>query len=420
MNSNDYISMATIIPIWIVCLWRLRYIRQSPGHARLFQTFLCLAIAATLRLSVIERAAIAATGIEDIVSLTKHLTLIICALLLLRWVDSIVEDSEETGRWRQLARGRPSLLAGIGAFATACAAFPLATPAIVEPNGNRNFLEAQYGHGGGTLYLLPYLGFLSIALTLSALLCTIAARRARKAGQRLLQGCMHVMATGCWVGVLYFSSYLLYLGTGLVGLGPPFTEKEFENTATLVQILSILLILLGSSVRGLDTIVQNLRYRRWLITLRPMWSDLVAILPPEAIAKILGDGPSATNDRRDLRNLWERLDQRILDINDTALEVRPWVEADLPEKALDAARRLGLNETKARAAAEAYCLQSARNARADQQPYATMPSAVPVLAISGDLNTNAQWLTLVASYYGSKTLRDIDADLRDTTARTPA
>ncbi|WNM34967.1 hypothetical protein RKE30_33650 [Streptomyces sp. Li-HN-5-11] len=181
---------------------------------------------------------------------------------------------------------------------------------------------------------------------------------------------MYLMSLGCWIGVgysLFRGSYLVY---GLVGSAYPMSAEAADDISSLVQVVAIGLILAGVSVRGWENATRVVRRRRWLIALRSLWLELVSVMPAEAIARVLSQVPSPSRDRYSLRALWERLDQRVLDISDSALEVLPWVAADLPRRALEAARAHGLVGGDAEAAAQALCLRTGRRGRADHEPLA--------------------------------------------------
>ncbi|WP_425245435.1 DUF6545 domain-containing protein [Streptomyces sp. NEAU-NA10] len=411
MIRDDVIALCTIVPLWAWCLWRIGYIRSTRGQRELWTVLALLALGATLRLSHVERAVTRWSGVTDISVLVKHLAVILSSVLLWRWVDSIAADGGRHRWWRRLTTAWPRTITAVVAVAGAGATFPFSRPSVVEADGDRNFIVAQSGDLAGTVYVAAYLGTMAVALTFSGALCTVAARAARRSGQRMFSTCMYLMSLGCWTGVgysLFRGSYLVY---GLADIAYPMSAEAADDVASLVQVVAIGLILAGVSFRGWENATRVVRRRRWLIALRSLWLELVSVLPAEAIVRVLAEAPSPSRDRYRLRGLWERLDQRVLDISDSALEVLPWIAADLPLRALEAARAHGLEGGDAEAAAQALCLRTGRRGRADDEPRADSSPTSPLLTMGNDLDVNAAWLSRVAKYYHSPLMDALEARL---------
>lgn len=419
MIRDDAIALCTIVPLWAWCLWRIAYLlRGTRGQRELWTVLALLACAATLRLSHLERGLTEWTGVSDLTVLVKHLALILSCVLLWRWVDSIAAEAGPRRWWQRLTTTPPRVLTGVIAVAAACALFPFTAPAVVEADGNRNFIQAQSGNVMGTAYLAAYLGTMALALTFSGALCAVAAGSARRSGRRTFSVCMYLMSSGCWIGVGYSffrASYLIY---GLTGAAYPLSAEAVDEVSSLVQVIAISLILAGVSVRGWESATRLVRRRRRLIDLRSLWQELVSVLPAEAILRVLTEAPSRFHDRYDLRDLWNRLDKRVLAIGDSALEVLPWIKADLPQRALDAAHASGLEGDDAEAAAQAFCLRTGRRGRADDEPHIERHLTVPLLRMGDDLDTNAAWLARVARYYHSPLMDTFEA--RIPALRNPA
>jgi uncharacterized membrane protein len=410
-------ALCTIVPLWTWCLWRIGYLRSTRGQRELWAVLALLAFAATLRLNYVEDGVIAWTGVDDLSILVKHLALILSSILLWRWVDSIAAHAGPRRGWQRLTAARPRAATAVVAIAAACVMFPFAEPSIIEADGNRNFIGAQQGDLAGSMYLAIYLGTMALALAVSGALCAVAARSARSSGQRTFSACMYLMSSGCWIGVGYAcfrGSYLVY---GLTDAAYPMSAETADEISSFVQVVAIGLILVGVSVRGWENATRVVRRRRWLIALRSLWQELVSVLPAETIARVLAEVPSAARDQYNLRGLWQRLDKRVLDISDSALEVLPWIASDLPRQALEAARAHGLQGRDAEAAAQALCLRTGRRGLADHEPHADTSLTSPLLTMGNDLDANAAWLTRVARYYHSPLMDTLEARI---TTRNPA
>ncbi|MGW7542189.1 DUF6545 domain-containing protein [Streptomyces sp. NPDC054770] len=409
MISDDVMALCTIVPLWTWCLSRIGYLRGSRGQRELWAVLALLAGAATLRLGFFERGVTQWTGVGDLAVLVKHLAVMLSSFLLWRWVDSVAAAAGPRRRWQRLTAAWPRTVFAVVALSAACLLFPFAVPALVDADGGRNFIGAQFGHRAGTAYVTAYLGTLALAMTFSGALCTVAARTARRSGQRMFSACMYVMSLGCWTGVGYAFFRGSYLAYGLLDATYPMSAAEADDLSSLIQIVAIGLILAGVSFRGWEAVSRLLQRRRQLIALRPLWQELVSVLPAEAVMRVLAEGPSLLRDQYDPRGLWERLDQRVLDISDSALEVLPWIEAELPRRARDAAHACGLEDNDAEAAAQALCLRTGRRGRADDMASADMPLTLPLLSLGTDLDANAAWLTRVAQHYHSPLMDTLEA-----------
>ncbi|WP_167163066.1 DUF6545 domain-containing protein [Streptomyces sp. MBT27] len=397
------------IPLWTVVIWRASTLLKTPGQRALWACFVFLAIAATLRLSGIETWVIDITGVDEVVSVSKHIAVILGGLLMLRWVDSSAPEAEPTPMWRRLAHDRPRNIVAVVGVVAAIATAPLASPAIIENGTHRVFLEAQYSHLGGTISLAPYILISGISMVMSGYLSTLAARRY---GKRLLKVCMGIFTVGCWSGALYFGFVGAYLLYGLTGADAPISLALVQVVGNLTQLLCIVGLAVGSSVKGFDAMMNLKRFRRWLIDLRPLWGGLASVLPADAVEDVLHK--SATTeayDRRNIRRLYERLDDRVIVIVDAALGVSPWIAEDLPGRALAAAKAEGLTGNDARAAAEAVCLRIARDARRDGQDPAEHPTEIPPLTLGKDTEDSAPWLSQVSHYYQLPLMRTLQGNL---------
>ncbi|MFE0177963.1 MAB_1171c family putative transporter [Streptomyces sp. NPDC059002] len=412
MTSDDYIALLTIIPLWVVVAVRANarrgHTEPNPGKDALLWTFVALAIGTTLRLSPLEHALASVTGLRDCAVLPKHLSIVTACLLLVGWVNSAVPARSPEPRWRRLADLKPRLILGAVAATAALATFPGAAPARLAPNGDTDFINGQFGDGWGTIYLCVYLLPIGVALALSAALCAAAANRSPAGAFRR---CMQMMALGCGLGVTYPLYRLTYLGYGLAGAEFPLTEDQFDMGGNLLQIATILPVVAGSSIRAIDIVARGLRNRRALIGLRPLWVDLVCVLSPDTVRKHLVDGTSLIRDRWGMCSMYNRLDQRVVEVWDATYELLPWVDEDLPTRALAAVRAEGFTGDDAEAAAEAVCLRIARRRAVDGESHAFPSTVEPLLTLRDDQEANARWLTRVGAVYTSTRLDGVEKAL---------
>lgn len=410
MPRDDIIDLCTTIPLWVVVAVRIYNRPTTPGQRSFLAMFLALTVGATLRLSPVENVLATLTGIEDAAVLPKHLVVMLASTLLLGWVESVVPPGDKEPAWRRWVGFKPRMIALSVFSIAAIAAFPFAEPAIIAADGSRDFASAQYGDVAGTVHLTVYLLSIGSAMVPSVLLFLTVARRT---DDRLLRLCMRLMALGAAVGSFYPVYRISFLLCGFTGWTYPLSEEEFHLGGSVIQLVTILFVIVGSSVRAADFALRAFRLRRGLIALRPLWEELVSVLPPDVVRRRLKDGTSAQEERRRLRDLYGRLDQRVVDISDASFELLPWVGQDLHRDALIEAHAAGLHGAEARAAQEALCLRIARQKAVDGEPYAAQP-AMTVLSLRNDLMLNSTWLAQVAHHYASPALADTVAKLSAT------
>ncbi|MCD9903212.1 hypothetical protein LUR56_31165 [Streptomyces sp. MT29] len=407
MPTDDLIDLCTTIPLWLVVAFRIRNWPTTPGQRAILATFATLAVGSTLRLSFIEHALVDLTGWDDFAVLPKHLMVMLSCTLLVGWAESIVPPRQKEPAWRRWAAFRPRMIAvtlmGIGATVV----FPFAAPSITAADGSTDFATPQYGNVAGSIHLTLYLVSMAAALGPSALLFLSVARLT---DDRLLRLCMRLMAVGGIAGTLYPAYRIAYLICGFTDLTFPLGPDAFHRGGALLQLATILPVVVGSSVRAADHVLRAIRQRRSLIALRPLWQELVSVLPPDTIARHLRTGTSPRDDRRRLRDLYGRLDERVVEISDAAFELRPWIDKDLRSQALVEARAAGLHGAEARAAREALCLRVARQKAVDADEYAARPAST-LLTLGHDLQANACHLARVSRHYTSPRLADTVAAL---------
>ncbi|RZU28207.1 hypothetical protein EV284_6373 [Streptomyces sp. BK022] len=404
LSTDDLIDLCTTIPLWIVVAVRAYYWPKTSGKRAILATFAALAFGATLRLSPFELALADVTGIDDAAVLPKHLSVMVACTLLVGWIESVVPPSATGSEpaWRRWFAFKPRMVILAVTSAAAAVAFPFAAPSVTAPDGSLDFASGQYGDVAGTTHLCLYLISMGVALAPSALLCLTVARRT---DDRLLRRCMLLMAAGAGMGVLYPVYRISFLVCGFTPWTYPLDEGEFHLGGSLIQLVTILLVIVGSSVRAIDLAVRAMRHRRSLIALRPLWEELVGVLSADVITDRMQHTPSAREERHRLRGLYELLDQRVVDVSDATFNLLPWADHDMPQRALDAAHRAGLSGRDAKAAQEAMCIRAARLRCVGGDEEAARP-VVSMLTFDHDTRASAAWLSRVARFYNSPDLAD--------------
>ncbi|MFF4902311.1 MAB_1171c family putative transporter [Streptomyces sp. NPDC001068] len=402
MSTDDLIDLFTTIPLWVVVAVRTYYWPKTPGKRAILATFTALTVGATLRLAFIDDALARLFHFKDAAVLPKHLCVMLASILLVGWLKSVVPPRDKEPAWLRWIDFKPRMVFVAVMSIAASAVFPYVRPSITAPDGSPDFASAQYGDVAGTVHLAAYLLTMGVALAPSAVLCLTVARRT---DDRLLRVCMRLMAAGAAAGAFYPVYRIAFLICGFTHWTFPLNEAEFHRGGSLIQLVTILFIIVGSSVRAVEIVLRAVRMRRALIDLRPLWAELVSVLPPDVIKRRFQEPTGALADRYTFTDLYGRLDARIVDISDAAFELLPWVEEDLPGRALEEARTAGLSGGEAEAAKQALCLRVARQRAVDGEPHARTP-AVSLLSLRDDLASNTRWLARVARHYASPAFDD--------------
>ncbi|MFF8696293.1 MAB_1171c family putative transporter [Streptomyces sp. NPDC015144] len=417
MPTDDVIDLFTTIPLWLVVAVRsYQEIRdrkkdrdkaRTSGKRAILATFAALAIGATLRLSYLEEYLNRVTGIHDAAVLPKHLAVMVACTLLVGWVESVVPPSEKEPVWRRWVAFKPRMALLIVTGIAASLVFPFSSVSIVAPDGSADFASAQYGNVAGSVHLSLYLLSMGTALVPSAMLCLTVARRT---DDRLLRLCMRLMAAGAGAGAVYPVYRIAFLVCGFTNWTFPLSEGQFHRGGSLIQMVTILLVLAGSSVRAAELLIRAIRLRRGLLALRPLWEELVTILPPDVILRRLQEVDSRREERRRARDLYDRLDKRVVDISDAWFTLLPWISDDVHREALKVAHDAGMRGADAHAAREAITLRVARMKAVEGEDYAAR-AAGSQMPMHNDLLANAEWLARVAHHYTSPSLAEAAAAL---------
>ncbi|MFK0159087.1 MAB_1171c family putative transporter [Streptomyces sp. NPDC090493] len=417
LPTDDLIDLCTTVPLWVVVGVRSyqeirdrktpRDAAKTSGKRAILATFAALAVAATLRLSYIENVLTSLTGMKDAAVLPKHLAVMGACTLLVGWVESVVPPRDKEPVWRRWISLKPRLAVLIASGIAASAVFPFSEPSLIAPDGSRDFASAQYGDVAGTAHLGFYLLSMGTALAPAAVLCLTVARRT---DDRLLRLCMRLMAAGAGFGAFYPVYRISFLICGFTDWTYPLSEGQFHLGGSLIQFATITLVIVGSSVRAVELLIRAIRMRRGLLALRPLWEELVSVLPPDVILRRLKEADSAREERRRVRDLYGRLDERVVDISDAWFTLLPWISEDVHTKALDTAHEQGLRGADARAAREAITLRVARMKAVEGEEDAERPAGSQ-MPMHNDLLANASWLARVAHHYTSPSLAEAAAVL---------
>jgi hypothetical protein len=165
---------------------------------------------------------------------------------------------------------------------------------------------------------------------------------------------------------------------------------EAQHMATLFAGIAVSMFFLGTTMPVWGPKLHRLRAYRQL---RPLWHALCEAAPEV----VLDPACSRRLDRWPIRDLDFRLYRRIIEIRDSRLALRPYLDQDVAVGARRLAQEAGLDGNALRATIEASVLADAIRAKADGRP----AKAHPTNDTSGgvDLAGELAWLTDVAKAF---------------------
>lgn len=232
-----------------------------------------------------------------------------------------------------------------------------------------------------------WLSFLTWALTGMVEVTKQASGSAARVMPGRLTG-LHLGPLACRIGYGYVAVKLVMVVAWDLGAGPALTK--LERFGDFLALLSILIIVFAATC---DSLLDRLRQGRQagsryfaLLRLRPLWV-LLRQAAPDAAATI------------PVRGARRRLKQRVLNIRDRQLALRPYVPDEAPRLAFEAAVDAGLQGQEAQATAEAAWLEAARRVKlagGEMVQHGTYDSRYEVVG-ANDLDGEVDWLLQVSS-----------------------
>jgi hypothetical protein len=214
---------------------------------------------------------------------------------------------------------------------------------------------------------------------------------------------MWLLAAGTSGGACYSAYQLVFLAFRVCGLVRPSAASPGFSAGTLLENVSIALILAGMSVPACGVAWQAADDLASVRALRGIWRDLADAVPgvSEPLWRRSGLGGL-------VRYPKAQLIRRVAEIRDAALSLRRQVPSEAVETARGRLARRGLAGTQLEAAAEACWLElaiaSARGGAGGEQ-------APHVFRGASTLQDEVRWLRLVAAAARSQDVRAVTREL---------
>ncbi|MDT0615199.1 MAB_1171c family putative transporter [Streptomyces lancefieldiae] len=322
------------VMLWAVALWRAPSLWNSRKQRSLELAFLGLAAAMTLEIPQAAGWVDSLTGLRSTGYLLKHLFGVVSAASVLEFVIAVVKPE---GLLQRTRRGLE-----VGCLTLMVIAFALAPSDGRVPDDT---LTVHTVSGWALLHVAVFTLYIGAAMTVTALLFAHAARHA---SSRWVRAGHSFLSLGGVIGVLYAVQRILHLAD-VAGGG--LTEADVQNAAAVSQALkeaAITAISVGSCLSPASLAATAVSERRALKQTEPLWQALVAAVPSARLA--------IADTRRSTRFL---LNRRLTEISDATLTLREYVPADIQERALLVAQRVGYPPKAHSAVVEAAWLKTA-------------------------------------------------------------
>lgn len=265
---------------------------------------MCVTLACTVARPNVKRLLIEPTGVTNLATLLQHILGIAGSTAVLLFVIAMARPAS-------LRRARPALYGVALVGHTLLITFFALTPRPAEVH---NFFEANLGQPYGTAYCMVFLGYLTVAMTISAWLFLSYSGRAARGSLRMG---LRFLGAGAELGAIYTTWRIAHMLTRLSG-GEFITDDDTTQfIADLIEYTAITLIVLGNTIPALGVLWHSTSSRRALRQVEPLWSSLTEAVPGVVLNKPVGRTPRL------------RLHRRLIEIWDVVLVLRAYAPAEL-------------------------------------------------------------------------------------------
>jgi len=344
--------------LWLYVLARWDAVREGRTQRALLLTFAAAAVGATLDVSAVAQWLDRLTDVgANVAQLVKHIALLVAAAGAHEVVRSFALPPE-----RAVAGARSRLAVFVAAAAVLVALFALAPVHGAEAPE----LTVRYATEPVMLaYWAVFLAFLSSALLSMVKITTWYLRHAAPS---VLRTGLVAIGLGAALGLAYAAHKVLYLTLRVTGATTGPIVRTVEGVGSGLLAAGTVLLVAGCSWPALAErpLVRRVAAHRAHRILQPLWRDLTATTPAEALD---------TGERDVEASLYDR----VIEIRDAELALRPWAPPNLAERARSAALELGVPARHLDAATEAACLEVARR----RKSRGARPVCAPVAEVGG-------------------------------------
>ncbi|MCQ4079655.1 hypothetical protein NGB36_03330 [Streptomyces sp. RB6PN25] len=325
------------------------------------------------------------TGVANLAMVFLYSSVVVFAtgalVLLLRW----------TGRARH-ARGVVAAIAA--AWAVAVVSFLLGRPDAVEHP--RDLSTAYASAPGVVTFLVLYLVIFGASL---AGLGTLCPRYAARLGTSWLARGLRVLASGCWLGLVYCACKLVGFVLSWAGMDPRLLSN---GVAPMSASVAALLVLTGFALPAVGPRVSAWRRLR---RLKPLWRAVTAEAPEVTMEQ------SRWTAWWPLADLEWRANRQMAEIRDVQRSIRRYVEAATLDIAREKGRAAGYEGEGLSAVVEAAALRRGLQ----NQAVGHVPEPVAdtvVVTDSTELAEEHEHLARVADVYHLPLVDEVLSELR--------
>jgi Family of unknown function (DUF6545) len=384
------------IMLWAAVLGRLPALRRRPNDPVLrayWLAMLSLAAAVTVLIPPVQLAVDRTVGVTDLALLLRHILALGCACAAQAFL--LYSSYPQAAADPKVRRQVWALVATLTAMAAL----------FTVGQAHHEVFDLQGHHDGPVrpvlLYWLLFLGYLGLALVNATRLLW---RWAGLTDQVLLRGGLRLVAAGAAVGLGYVGYHLAYLAADQLGWPPRHLLGDQQLIVQGLTLASNLLLVVGLTMPAWGPRVGLPRLLRWAGRYRahrrlyPLWRDLCQAVPDRALMP----PQPRWRDALTMRSIGFALHRRVIEIRDTRLVLRLYLDPGVAVTASTLGRRAGLDGEDLQAAVEAASLAAAIDAKAHGRPAQGEPSASADPGdtdLPADLESESGWWVNVADAY---------------------
>lgn len=406
--TPDLVALIAVVPLTFECMRRLPAALRNDKSRSLWAFLVILDLALLTRINSVSDFVDQTTGMNEAITLAKHIFSFASVALLLQWVTAVVPsrmDGKREPRYRRVISNRPRRVVTWAAATVSTILFPLAAQNVT---GDEEYLFQQAGHFWGSLSLMLFYAYMAFGATCASMMLAAASRDPKSKGAFKLG--MQGMSIGCSIAAMYAILRTGYLVVRL--FNKPFLGGDgFVSVFSYFALCSFaLLMIAGSSAPMWERMAARMETHGAVNDLRPMWSALTYAVPSVVyrsrrerwvIRVVAPRAPELTKRFckafRVLADFWnwrgvdQRLHRRVTEICDAAIRLQAYLPDGLHDESTQTASELGLPYHTV----PAYLLHTAMHLKKTGfEPHAKNPECQVLKPADDPLATAAMFLPI--------------------------
>lgn len=406
---DNVIYATAAISAWIAVVYKiraLRHDRRNPMLRAVAWALICPAVAFTLATPAVFNELARLLPLHNLGKTVEYGSLIMFSFMVQRML-LIMDVGPEAAA--------PYVRRRFIGFASALAALVVLLSLSPVPAAGTDFtvdyvLRSHYVPA----VLLLYSGALVVGLFEIGRLCW---RYSRSAGRPWLVRGLRITAAGAFIALPYSLLKITYVVGRLAGA----RWDVLETLEPFFAALGAVLVFIGLTIPTWGDRVSSALL--WPETVRihvriyPVWLAVYRTCPQVVLERPV----STRRGRFSLSRISDRVYRKIIEIHDARLAVRPYLDTQVRDAAIDAARSADLTDEQRAAVVEACLLRVALTAFAAQRPTPAVPveETAEAEVVANNARAEGRYFARVAAAWNSPIVNDVVALFSEESSPTP-